>query len=349
MNIAFVYSDQGDLNSAYWRCVIPAVGLNRYTSHTASTFKLTEIDDFDGYDAVIIHRDLYGQTLNWLSRWRKQGKVVIADFDDAFDLITPSNALPYRFWIEGNGEKGRIIPPPLKQFAEGLNMCNAAFVPSKLLRRDWGKYTDIYHIPNFLWPEPYDRALAQPRQHSPKEVWIGWGGSAGHREGLLGSGVLTALERICARHTHVRVVFCGNNADILEYTNIPAEQRRAVEWQEYARWPTQLREFNIGLAPLSGEFDRRRSWLKVLEYAYMGIPCVATASEPYEDFVGSVALVSNEPEAWEAELHHWVTHLHQPGLHRLTDEAKKMAEAATIEKGVALYVDALEAIKGGVM
>jgi glycosyltransferase involved in cell wall biosynthesis len=59
-----------------------------------------------------------------------------------------------------------------------------------------------------------------------------------------------------------------------------------------------VRTFDIGVAPLHGPYDQRRSWIKGLEYLLAGVPWVGTQGEPYRDLAGLGILIPNSPESW---------------------------------------------------
>jgi glycosyltransferase involved in cell wall biosynthesis len=65
-------------------------------------------------------------------------------------------------------------------------------------------------------------------------------------------------------------------------------------------YPGEVCKLDIALAPVSGQYDRRRSWLKIAEYSACGIPWIATDYEPYRDYAypGSL-IVPNKPASWE--------------------------------------------------
>jgi glycosyltransferase involved in cell wall biosynthesis len=64
-------------------------------------------------------------------------------------------------------------------------------------------------------------------------------------------------------------------------------------------------DFDIGLAPLTGtRFDASKSAIKVLEYAALGIPSIASDVTPYRGFVvdGVTGWLARTPEDWSRRL-----------------------------------------------
>jgi glycosyltransferase involved in cell wall biosynthesis len=81
------------------------------------------------------------------------------------------------------------------------------------------------------------------------------------------------------------------------------EFKPIIEKPDRLTYPGEVCKLDIALAPVSGQYDRRRSWLKIAEYSACGIPWIATDYEPYHDYnyPGSI-LVNNKPSLWEEAL-----------------------------------------------
>ncbi len=323
MRIVYVYSDNPlEWNSSEWRCAVPARALNRTGVHAA---RLLSRFDFVkntpkvqeaciNADIIIIERALYGPMLAAIQHWKAQDKIVVADFDDAYHLMTPDNP-SYRFWGEnqarridenGNETWEKVDPPPLTQFKWGLRLVHAATVPSKRLADDWKDYTDMVYLPNYIDLQKYQVDL---KPHDG--VVIGWGGSVSHLESFEKSGVIPALRSVCRARPNIKVMICGSDKRIIEKLGLPVKNVLQRPWVPHSHWPNHLAEYDIGLAPLGGAYDDRRSWIKVLEYMVMKIPWVATDSPAYSDLRAYGWLVKNTAGAWERVLMDMVDHLEE--------------------------------------
>ncbi|MFN3308062.1 MAG: hypothetical protein ACK44E_02540 [Anaerolineales bacterium] len=314
MKVVFVYADsQEEWNSSEWRCAIPYRAINRTGRHQAF---LISTEDFASHqpqadevcqeaDLLVIERNLFGPVLSAIQYWKARDKVVLADFDDAYHLMHPSN-LNYSFWSQGvrrdNGQK--VEPLPLTQFKWGLRLVHAATTPSQRLAEDWRAYTEMLYVPNYLDLSLYQNA--QPQEHDG--IIIGWGGSVSHYQSFVDSGVIPALQRLCRARPQVRVMICGADVRIVQQLNLPEGQILHAPWVPHNRWATVLSQFDIGIAPLAGEYDHRRSWIKVLEYMLMRIPWVASEGPPYKEFRSYGWLVQNTAQAWQRVLFDVVDH-----------------------------------------
>lgn len=75
-----------------------------------------------------------------------------------------------------------------------------------------------------------------------------------------------------------------------------------ASYPAFVHWFSRLNGFDLGLAPLlSGRFNDCKSCIKVLDYAALGIPSLASDVAPYREGLKdetNVFLVKNTPEAW---------------------------------------------------
>jgi len=321
MNIVYVYADsKEEWNSAEWRCAIPARALNRTSRHSAT---LIDIDSFakntsearricSASDLIVIQRNLFGNVLKYVQYWKARDKAVIVDFDDAYNLMTPG-ICNYDFWILGKKtcqgvneqlEITKLEPTPLTQFKLGLRLVHAATVPSVTLANDWSEYALIHFLPNYIDVERYSQAL--PESHD--DIVIGWGGSQSHMQSFQESGILEALKNVCESRPRTKVMICGDKR-IFNLLKVPEHQKIYQPYVEAAEWPRQIAKFDIGLAPLFGPYDQRRSWIKLLEYLIMKIPWVASEGPAYHALRNYGWLVPNNAAAWERILFDMVDHI----------------------------------------
>jgi hypothetical protein len=359
MHIVYVFADTArEWNCSEWRCAVPARAINTTRRHTASLLSLLDFAHNTSAaqtacrpaDVIVVQRNLVGPVLSAMQHWKARGKTVLADFDDAYDLMPPSNP-GYRFWhqhlaTDPDGQEVRIAPPPLTQFKWGLRLAHAATVPSKRLADDWREYAQVEYVPNYIELDNYLLARREPHEG----VILGWGGSLSHLQSFTGSGLLAALKRVCRARPQVKVMICGGDRRIFDQLPLPPAQKILMPWTKYADWPRQMAAFDIGLAPLHGAYDERRSWIKVLEYMVMKIPWVASEGPAYHDLRRMGWLVRNTPNAWERILLDMVDHLAD-----YADEAGREAHlfglsqssAANAESLVATYEQVIERTSDG--
>lgn len=298
MEALFVAGDIGgkfENNTSQYRIYGPAKYLERAghsialaTGHGASRpheelGTLVEVDPFDYgqvRETVLFERNIFPERVDLL---RAAGaKRIIVTFDDHYGLL-PASSRSKPFWERNYA-----------RFLRALHMVDLVIVPNMRLVKFFGAYAKkIEYLPNYLdpelWPEPKpDRAKI-----------VGWGGSAQHQETWSNNNLQIAIRNFLKDHPDWRFRCYGL---------VPADWMRRhgqIEIRPFVPfldWPGEVNEFEIGLAPLYGEYDRHRSNLKVLEYQRLGIPWLASHETPYVNpvrFSGGV-LVRN---AWLDELY----------------------------------------------
>ena len=102
---------------------------------------------------------------------------------------------------------------------------------------------------------------------------------------------------------------CTSDERLKDLVDLPSGQVIWQPWTPYTHWPPLLATFDIGIAPLFGEYDQRRSWTQVLEYMLQRIPWVASAGSAYQDLAQFGWLVHNQASSWERVLLDMVDHL----------------------------------------
>lgn len=245
-------------------------------------------------DIIVIQRVMTEDSWKHAVEWMKSGTPVVVDFDDAYDLIGEENAA-WSFWGEGvvdvvtqNGYKfkKRLDTHPVDQLRAGLGKLAGAVVPSRQLADDWRQYIDTFVLPNYLDVARYNRANMRAKsrlvQTDEVPIIIGWGGSMSHLTSFAKSGVQEALGVLLSEYNgRVLLKIVGDKRVV---DQLPFEKRRVTysPYVTFHHWPLVLNTFDIGIAPLAGEYDARRSDLKVKEYLAMKIPFVATYGAPYK-------------------------------------------------------------------
>lgn len=291
---------------------IPFRGMNRSKEHSATLFHISEamqtsgstIDILNDADIIIAQRNFFGSIVDRLKHFR-DSKPVVGDFDDAFDLMHPTNA-SYSFWHEGvlkskDGEK-KITPTPLYQFKSALKEFDAITTPSRRLCSDWERFSrKAIYIPNYL-----DLYRYHPVQKQEKDyLVIGWGGSVGHLQSWRGSGSLQAVASVLRKRKNVKLMICGSDPRIVkakELSSVNPSQIISQPFVPFQQWNTIIGQFDIGLAPLQGAYDQRRSWIKVMEYMALGVPWIASKSNPYQELAAYGSLVENMSVYWERRI-----------------------------------------------
>ena len=357
MNIVYIFADSpAEMNTSIWRCFIPERVLREH-GHNTSSFHYTDFTvngeavqkACNESDIIIIERNLFGDVLTLMQYWKSRGKVVCANFDDAYGLMPPEVST-YRFWVENKNavtnDKGEerlvdIYPRPIKQLTWGVQMASATFLPSKQLVKDWKDVGNPVYLPNY-----YDEKLFENiKLTTHKGLIIGWGGSLSHLQSFKDSGIIRAIENIVAKRDDVRLMICGDKR-VYESFSLPENKKLYQSYVPFETWPSIIERIDIALVPLCGEYDQRRSWIKPLEFMRMGKPFIASDNDAYEQFrgVGIGKYVKNTYLDWKRAINEYVDNyaMVKDQAQQYIEYAKKFAMQNNVDKVIATYKKVIE-------
>jgi len=335
MNILYVNGDRPqETNCSLHNCIRPAEAVNKLEGHQAITI---HIDEFSKNtpeiqeiamktDIIVIERNYFGDALTTKMYYKVRNKPIVCIFDDAYNYMHEKN-VSYPFWKLGqvhymNSDNveaiGFMRPHPLQQFEWGLHISDAIQVPSRYLAQDWAKHGYTKHIPNYIEAEKY---LNVEPLIPHDDIIIGWGGSLSHVSSFTDSGILNALKKVARRFDNVRIMITGDKR-VYDLIDLPEGKKFFHNYVPVDQFKSLMKTFDIALAPLIGDYDKRRSWVKVLEYCAMQMPWVASDYPTYEDLKPYGHLVKNSTQAWYKQLIYMVEHL---------DEEREIAKGKPFE------------------
>ena len=317
MNVLYVYADSLiEWNCSEWRCAIPTRAINQTAAHHADMVYLS--DWITGQpdaekasasaDIIVVPRAIYAETPSIIERWKAAGKTIAVDLDDAYEHM-PENYIAYDFWKFGKvtTHDGKLLATwpeaPIDQLKWGVKLCHGLITPSKQLCRDWEGFTRVYYVPNYLESTSYPPV---PRPPSSR-LSIGWGGSISHFQSWTDSGIIPAVERV-ARMRKVRILIAGSDARVYNALHVEDGKKFHIPSVPFKDWHKSIAQFDIGLAPLCGEYDRRRSWIKPMEYMLMGVPWIGSDNTSYDDLKPYGRVVKNTRQDWEEALLDYIDH-----------------------------------------
>jgi hypothetical protein len=299
-------------------------GLARFVFHSSGA-ALAFGADAARYDAVVVQRDVLveSEVPPLVSRVRHAGGRLVVELDD--DMVSPEA----RQRLLGQD----YTRPRLDGLQALLGEADRVVVSTDELARRVGRAAP--GVPVAVWPNRLDPALWEARaaepgpadpaggtasaaretaQAAPGEVPAGRFGAAsaavrgGAARGLYfgtatHSGDLALIAdlpgALAARGIDLTVDVVGVTAGELP----PGFERLAVpdgRYEAFTRWLVGLARsgrWRAGLAPLAAEpFNDAKSDLKLLEYAALGLPAVASRRGPYRD-AGALAVLVDDDAA----------------------------------------------------
>jgi glycosyltransferase involved in cell wall biosynthesis len=317
LKIAYIYADNDrEVNCSLHYCIRPATWVNKIEGHSAITMHISEMvsnseeaqKKLSDCDILVVERNFFSDTLTFMMYHWVRNKKIIAIFDDGYPQMMEKNPA-YKFWHrgevdyldkEGIKQTGYVTPRPLVQFEKGLSIADAIQVPSLQLKQDWDHYGNVFHINNFIETDKYiDVKPLYPHDG----IYIGWGGSLSHLESFTHSGVLKALKNVVRKYDNVKLIITGDKR-VFDAITLPKDKKLFVPYVPEEQFLPLMKTFDIALAPLATEYDKRRSWIKVLEYMALQIPWIASNFPPYRELFLYGGMVENTTDAWEHALRH---------------------------------------------
>lgn len=178
-----------------------------------------------------------------------------------------------------------------------LRACDGAIVSTKRLGERIQPHTQPYVFRNYLDGELWEK---YPRISCPGKIRIGITGSPTHYEDwILASD---ALHEIGEKYDQVEFIAFGYVPDYLE--DLP--RLEIVDAVSYKLYPSILKRFDIGLAPLSGadEFNLYKSPIKALDYMAAGSAALVSDHPVYQQVNGCHFVKDDE---WFQILDHYIS------------------------------------------
>jgi glycosyltransferase involved in cell wall biosynthesis len=288
--------------------------------------RLGSLRVLDHYDAVLVYREaaLIGPEL--IERWAAhKGKPIIYQLDDP--LYVPYRS-PWSGWgsyLKFFGKVKRII-----------ELSSTVIVNSRHHRDYAERYNrNVWQVPSVVDADVY-RYL--PRPPGRDCVSVGWSGSPTTVGNL---AVIAEPLRAVARRADVSVEVIGATDSPLD--DVPMTVRPWRADTEVA----DLRRLDIGLLPVPlSEWNKRKFYMKLVQYMALGIPAVCTPLGSNPDVVehGKTGFLADTPADWQR----YIELLVEDGERRarMSEHAAQVGQAkytlqANAEKIIAAFRSAL--------
>jgi glycosyltransferase involved in cell wall biosynthesis len=218
----------------------------------------TEVDVVVGQ--VIVEED---RTAAWQRLAVSPGRpAMVFEIDDDIWNIHGSNDLGLAFRERALQERAEA----------NIAVSDAVTVTTEHLAEIVGRFNSNVHVV----PNQIDASLLQRQRPRHERLTIGWAGGSSHQNDF--ASVQAELRTFLRRNEDVDLHVIGH--DYRQELGRPLA--RHTGWTADLRQYLDSVDFDIGVAPIAYHaFNKAKSDLKVLEYAALGIPVVATDFGPY--------------------------------------------------------------------
>lgn len=261
-NIYFWSADRS--GCGYYRMQLPSEQI--ILSGDAHTRESTKLEVDRAYQIVVAQRTTGAEQSSMFKSIAHSASLAVLEMDD--DLFNvPADNTAHSYYAD---------PEVQSQLAGNLAAADLVTVSTEYLGERMRQYTNapIVVLPNCLYLKRLPKRL-----ESGGVLSVGWAGSGTHRADLEAAAVplRRAIDRAGARFVNVGA----------DYTDIVgAKDTQYIGWTQHVELSYELLNFDIGVAPLvDNEFNRSKSPLKAMEYGARGIPTVASAVEPYNNYI----------------------------------------------------------------
>ncbi|MEO5720227.1 MAG: glycosyltransferase family 4 protein [Chthoniobacterales bacterium] len=306
----FIASGCSIATTHLYRCAHLAEQLRAlgHEAEIAEWFDDTRIDSARavGYDAIFLYRlPMSPHLARVIEEARQTGVRLIFDVDDLIfepDLVHTQRGIDRLSAAEQEQHLAGV-----RRYLQTLEACDAVTVATPFL----AELATQHRKPAFVHRNALgcemlalaNRLHAQPRSQSDRVV-IGYGsGTPTHDADF--QQAAGALRLILDRFPNTELWVVGPLAIPAEFDAF-GECVRRFPLTDWPGWFESARQFDIALAPLELEnaFCQAKSEIKFVEAAALGLPTIASRTEPYEDVITDRenGLLAGDEDEWGAAL-----------------------------------------------
>lgn len=294
--------------------------------HNTDNVISAKVPDFD---VIVLQRVTHKYLAQAIPFIRAKGIAVVVDIDDDLETIHPSNPA----FTALHPRKTDASRSKEHSWAWARLACESAThttVTSAALRRKYGRKTPSTIIRNFM------PSGALTLEHVDSD-WIGWGGGM-HSHAQDVPVVGNAIRRLVGEGHNFKVV--GPSVGIHRGFGLNDDtQVECTGPTNIDYWHSALSLLGVGIAPLSKSvFNDAKSWLKPLEYASVGVPCVMSPSPEYDNIAAlGIGEIARNPKEWYRLLRRLATDV---SYRQLRGEVSRATAAElTIDKNAWRWAD----------
>jgi glycosyltransferase involved in cell wall biosynthesis len=289
--------------------------------------RIVGIDPGFESDIVVFQRPLHQWMADLTPKLQRRGIKVVGEIDDDFRALDSANPA---FQLH------HPKLSPLQNWDILGQVCGLADLvtcATPALAKRYGAHGRALVLPNLV----RERLLDIPRAGDGRTV--GWAGlAANHPQDLqvTHGGVAQAIEASGARFLNV------GTGDAIQKNLGLRDEPEVTGWLAMDDYFEAIARFDVGIAPLADtKFNEAKSWLKPLEMAALGVPCVASPRREYTRLpdMGVGVLAGDRSREWRREVR---LLLQNPGLREEQSEHGRevVREHWTLERGAWRWAEA---------
>ena len=275
-------------------------------------------------DVIVLQRVSHKHLAQAVEVIRNDGVAVIMDIDDDLSTIHPNNPA-WQILHPRSGGTSITQDHSWHHVETAARTSTLTVVSSDALAT---KYRGV-HGARILYNRVPDHYLSIPHEDSRT---IGWCGSAWtHPDD--GPEVGPAIARLV--NDGESFAFVGPKEHVATSFGIADDSFTCTGGVPISKWPYRVAELGVGIAPLADtKFNSAKSWLKPLEYAALGVPCVMSPRAEYvrlhKQTNRDIGVLAERPKEWYRLLKRFVTN--DPYRRLMGAQAREAAAELTYAK-----------------
>lgn len=248
---------------------------------------LIGIDIPSDADVIVFQRVASRMIIDGIKIMRQNGVAVVIDIDDDMNAIHQHNPAWAMLHPRSTGATEEYNWENARKSCEAATLVT---VSSDALLSRYAPHGRGMILRNCI-PEILTRI---PHIETPGV--IGWGASL-HSHPDDPQVVGTAMMKIAREGYKFKLV--GPPRGVREAFKLD-EEPLSTGPVSMSNYPHEITKLSVGIAPLNDtRFNRAKSWLKMLEYAALGVPCIGSPREEYRRIHAlGVGVLANNPREW---------------------------------------------------
>lgn len=239
------------------------------------------------FDVIVLQRPMHADVVASIPVMQAQGVAVVVEVDDDFTCLPRGHQARHDTAVMHSPKFNR------RNLRKACEMADLVTCTTPAIAERYAAHGRFAVIPNCV-PAAY--LHVEPTPHA--DLRVGWTGSTMTHVGDLdvcGTGIARALDGLPFHAV-------GTGVGVAGALGLDDDQVVGTGWVEIADYPAAYAGLDVALVPLAdNEFNRAKSWLKGIEAAALGVPFVASPTDPYCELAAlGAGGLARTPDEWHA-------------------------------------------------
>ncbi len=279
-------------------------------------------------DVVVLQRPMLDTVVQAIPVLQRQGVAVVVELDDDFTCLPKGH--PARVGTSGM-RNPHMNRRNLRLACERADLVTCS-TPAIAAR--YAPHGRAHIIPNCV---PARYLTIETGEHDGP-LRVGWTGSTQTHVGDLetaGNGIARALS---GDPFHV----VGTGVGVASALGLDEGQVESTGWLPIHDYPAAYAGLDVAVVPLADNpFNQAKSWLKGIEAAALGVPFVASPTDPYRELAAlGAGMLASTPDEWHAAVSLLTTN--RSVRQEMAVQGRAVASEWTVEGRAWLWAEAWE-------